>query len=651
MNVKASLGFLLFVLIFLNTKISFSQIYHKNQLIELQFISSVQYDNPVKDVTLECSITNGIDTLVVCGFWDGGNIFKVRFSLNKLGKWSYTTKCSNKDDLGLYNKSGYLTITEYTGDNLLYKKGRIRVSPSKRYLVYDDGDPFFYLGDTAWEITWKSYKEQVLQYISDRKSKGFTVLQVVAFSHQLIYSYGIRNRYNETSFVDNDYMKVNPRYYDYLDFIVKTANDSGLIVCLVPLWAAMSEVNYNPLYPARYLSKEESLNLAKYIGARYSGCFIFWIIGGDNTYDTPEKKNFWSSFANIIRKGNGNVQLCTCHPSGWSSSFDYFDSTAHWLDFHMYQSSHTAGGDYTWIAGIKGFNLSNIKPVLNGEPNYEDIYNNLWLPGDTTQLITFRIRSIDVRQASYESILSGALVGITYGANGVWQWHTEELPGSHIPRFTVMEAIKFPGSNNMTIVRKIMEKYKWFNFIPRQELIMDYKSSENFIPIAENNEYCLIYFPSNTNYVILSENNNFLNTFSFWINPSNGDSLKRGYHNYNIAISPPDTNDWLLVFDKKNYDISNIKWAMLDDNIKYSNNFPNPFNSQTTIRFALHEPCSISIKIYDVLGQEVYDFGKQFLDAGVQSVIWKPQNLSSGLYFYRIESETAQKIGKMIYIK
>lgn len=650
MNVKASLGFLLFVLIFLNTKISFSQIYHKNQLIELQFISSVQYDNPVKDVTLECSITNGIDTLVVCGFWDGGNIFKVRFSLNKLGKWSYTTKCSNKDDLGLDNKSGNLTITEYTGDNLLYKKGRIKVSPSKRYLVYDDGDPFFYLGDTAWEITWKSYKEQVLQYISDRKRKGYTTIQMVALSHQYLHPYGMRNRYGETTFLNSNYYKINPRYFDYLDFIVKTVNDSGLVIVLCPLWAPQSEVDRELDRNDLYLTKEETLNLAKYISSRYSGFNLVYIIGGDHSYNTIERKKFWTDYANLIKRCSGYQQLCTCHPNGWSASFEFFDNYTTWLDFHMYQSSHILGGDYTWFAAKMGYTKEPPKPVLDGEPLYEDIINNWWDAIDTIVFQVYRMKPIDVRQASYESILSGALVGITYGANGVWQWHTEELPGSHMPRFTVIESLKFHGSDCMTVLRNIMEKYQWYELIPQYDLISEFKSKENFIPVAENQKYGIIYIPKNTEYIKIKLNSDFIYCSYFWLNPDNGTPLPGGCLSTE-TITPPDSNDWLVIVYKKKYDLINLGWKTINDGSYSSNNYPNPFNSQTTIRFALHEPCSISIKIYDVLGQEVYDFGKQFLDAGLQSVIWKPQNLSSGLYFYRIESETSQKIGKMLYIK
>src|SRR4051812_12855332 len=54
---------------------------------------------------------------------------------------------------------------------------RIRVSTNKRFLVYEDGKPFFYLGDTAWELFHRLSLEEAATYMDDRKSKGFTVIQ------------------------------------------------------------------------------------------------------------------------------------------------------------------------------------------------------------------------------------------------------------------------------------------------------------------------------------------------------------------------------------------------------------------------------------------------------------------------------------------
>jgi hypothetical protein len=647
------LYFLLLILFILRPTFVFtdSKTFHTNEIIELSFTSTNNYTNFVKDVTLQCIFYNKTDTIKVYGFWNGDSTYLVRVSINEEGDWNYKTICSDETNTGLHSQSGTIKVLKYNGSNPLQTKWPIKVSPTGRYLVYNNGDPFFYLGDTAWEMTWKSYSDEVRKYISDRKKKGFNVCQVVAMSHQLMYDYGIENRQGEKFVIDNDFSKLNPRYFDYLDTIVKIANDSGIVVALVPLWAGMSEVNYNNITYRKYFSKEQSLNLAKYIGARYAGSYMIWIVGGDNFYDTPERKSFWSTFGDMLKNATGNRHLLTCHPGGWSSSSDFFDNNTKWLDFHMYQSSHVASGNFTWIAAQKEYKLNPPKPIIDGEANFEDIYNRLNLEGDSTQIETFRIKPVNVRQASYESILSGALVGITYGGNGVWQWNTTELPGGLQPRLTVLEAIKMPGSNNMTVVRTLMEKYQWYSFVPKPEVIKDFLSKENFIPAAENNKIGIIYIPRGTSYIKLIEENNFLDFYSFWINPVTGDSSGNGYYKLNTSITPPDTNDWILIFDKNNYNIKDINWANLDENIKYSNNFPNPFNSQTLIKFALSRAANISMKIYDILGREVFDAGKDFFEAGIQTIKWEPKNNSSGAYFYVIKSDNSTKTGKMILIR
>ena len=641
---------------------------HTNELVELTFTSSITYNNPLTDITIECSVFNQSDTIHVLGFWNGDNVYKIRFSLPTTGEWNFKTYCSDNTNTQLHNQIGKITISNYTGNNALYKKGPIKVSPNKNYLVYNNGDPFFYLGDTAWEITWKSYKEQVYEYISDRKNKGFTTIQVVALSHQvLLPNGGIMNRYHETAFLNNNYSDINPKYFDYLDFIVNTANDSDLIVALVPLWAYFSEIpHYYPPDPNYnyHLTIPQSFNLAKYLGARYSGFQTMWIIAGDNVYETDTIKQFWSEFANIIKKSNGNTQLNTCHTGAWFidrvvGSFDFFDDEKYsWLDFHMYQSSHTAGTDGTWEVAERGMNLNIPKPILNGEPCYEDIYNNLWLPGDTSHVKSFRISPINVRQASYESILNGARVGITYGGNGVWQWSTNEMPGPHLSRLKVLDAIKMPASNHMTILKNIMEKYKWYSFVPKQEYISSFESEENFIPISENDDIGIIYIPKNTSYISLNANS-FNQRYSYYINPSTGDSIPNGYiSSSQLIVSPQhttDTLDWILIIDKNDHDnkgyIPDNNMKTLNENIKLSNPYPNPFNMQTTIMFYINDPCFISIKIYNTLGQEVFNSDNKYYNTGYQYFTWVAKSNSSGAYFYKIESDNHSKIGKIVLVK
>src|SRR5262247_935715 len=59
---------------------------------------------------------------------------------------------------------------------------RLKVTENHRYLQYEDGKPFFYLGDTAWELFHRLNREEATQYLTNRAQKGFTVIQAVVLA-------------------------------------------------------------------------------------------------------------------------------------------------------------------------------------------------------------------------------------------------------------------------------------------------------------------------------------------------------------------------------------------------------------------------------------------------------------------------------------
>jgi hypothetical protein len=63
-----------------------------------------------------------------------------------------------------------------------FSKGRLKVSDNQRYLVHSDGTPFFWLGDTAWELFHRLTKQEAEQYLKHRAKQGFTVVQAVALA-------------------------------------------------------------------------------------------------------------------------------------------------------------------------------------------------------------------------------------------------------------------------------------------------------------------------------------------------------------------------------------------------------------------------------------------------------------------------------------
>lgn len=80
-------------------------------------------------------------------------------------------------------------------------------------------------------------------------------------------------------------------------------------------------------------------------------------------------------------------------------------------------------------------------------------------------------------------------------------------------------------------------------------------------------------------------------------------------------------------------------------------NYPNPFNPETSIAFGLPESGEISLKVYNLLGETVAVLAEGFLPAGSYEFKWSAVNVSSGLYFYKLESPSFTSVKKMMLVR
>ena len=628
------------------------------QPIEITLTSSRGYPHPLLDVSV-LGIFIGPDGhhFTIRGFWDGDDTWRIRFAPPAEGIWSYRTESTDRFNSGLHAIQGEISVVPYTGDDPFASKGWLKVSSTGRFLTHDDGTPFFWLGDTAWEMTWKSETDDMFNYMDDRQAKGFNVIQLVVLSHQILTSNGVENRMGEWSFSGEDFSRINPRYFDYLDTIVTAANERGMAVALVPLWAAMSEVHQNR-YLDYALTVDQSILLAEYVGARYAGHNVIWIVGGDNSYDTDSQRVFWDRFARTLRDASGDVHLMTVHSKGWSASFDYFDNHTVWIDFHMYQSSHVADGDYTFMAAGAGYRREPVKPVLNGEAAYEDIFHNLWEPGDSRDVTSFRIRPEHVRQANYESILSGALVGMTYGANGVWQWSTTENTGSHSPRVPVGQAISFPGSSQLTILKSTMTTYGWHSMTPHPQYVVAKTPGNRYIPVAHNRKHLIVFFPKGTSSVVLDAGDFVIDGTYTWINPATGEETRISEPSYGrgpLVLNPPDSGDWVLALARGEADFFRST-SPVPEQVSLDQNVPNPFNPATSIRYHLTALSRVRLSIYNASGEHVRLLVNDVQLPGTYSGLWNGltsagRQAPSGVYFYQMETDRGREVKKMLLVR
>ncbi len=537
---------------------SVAQTVQTNMPAEISLTSSRSYPSPQRDLVIICTWTSPRGTVdQVHGFWDGGRTYRVRYSPDIPGVWTWRITCNDSTNISIHGRSGSITVVPYEGNDEFRRLGWLKVSDNKRHLTYANGDPFFYLGDTAWEMTHNAEWWQVRGYASQLRRKGYNVVQMCTMSHLQVGGHGVDSWHSGDSFKDRDAFIPNPGYYAWMDSIITLMNDSGIAVALVPNWNFFTTANGDSTL-GRLLTYEEGVELARYVGARYAGHNVIWITTADGQYPYPRHQTYWTGVGRMLHTATGARHLVTIHPIGGEASFHFFDSTATWLDFHMYQSSHDALTPNHWRLGLEGYRLNPPKPVLNAECNYEDLFTT-FSARDTTKPNSFRLRPEHVRDASWKSVLSGAIVGITHGANGVWQWYVTGHEPFLWPRFPVEQAWTMDSYDHIALLKSICQQYHWYRFVPRPELV-SCQSDSDHIAISEADSVLLAWFPVKAKPVAIDVSR-FNNAVSHrWLNPVTGsytdpvDTISRRAID-SLIFTPPTKDDWLLVISRSWKDV------------------------------------------------------------------------------------------------
>jgi hypothetical protein len=87
------------------------------------------------------------------------------------------------------------------------------------------------------------------------------------------------------------------------------------------------------------------------------------------------------------------------------------------------------------------------------------------------------------------------------------------------------------------------------------------------------------------------------------------------------------------------------------DEFRLKQNYPNPFNSMTDINYSIPFNTKVVIKIYNILGQEISELVNDFKTAGFYTVKFNANDLTSGIYFYKIQAGNYSEVKKMLLVK
>lgn len=449
------------------------------------------------------------------------------------------------------------TLLLAPADAFAMAAARLKVSDNRRYLQYANGKPFFYLGDTAWELFHRLNREEATQYLTNRAQKGFTVIQAVILAQ--LGGLTVPNPYGDLPLAGGNPAHPNEPYFRHVDFIVNKAEELGLFVGMLPTWGSHWALGMTAF------TATNARQYGRFLGHRYKDKPIIWILGGDRSITSDAERAIIDQMAAGLTEGDGGAHLKTFHPVGPGlSSLKLHDAA--WLDFNMFQSSHAARDHDNGLYVENDYALTPAKPTLDGEPRYEGIPVGFYLRNAGG---IDRFDDYDVRQAAYWSLLAGAC-GHTYGNNSVWQMYKPAAsgpvgatarplfggPGSIIgANIPWHEALDHPGAFQMRYVRRLFEALPFTKLVPDQRLILNGPTSGGAkirAARATDGSFALIYTPRGESFTLNKSVIKAEQLRETWYDPRYGVSYAiKEQDTWGIQTYAPPTsgrgNDWVLV--------------------------------------------------------------------------------------------------------
>jgi hypothetical protein len=519
---------------------------HVWDLIEVTLRAEEEYKSPYTEVDVWIDLEGPGFKKRIFGFWDGDNIFKIRYIAPSPGRWTWLSG-SNQDDSGLNGQHGELEALEWgeweKNENPC-RRGFIRATENGHALRYDDGTPFFYLADTWWaagtfRYPWYDDDElrpagpgmgfkDMLRY---RKELGYNGIGIIAafptwaddgLPATLVLKDGrntsvrsawrrnglsggaedgspAKDMYNEGgrpfSFpgkvpgyehVVPDFNRPNPEYFKFLDRKIAWLNEQGFVPFIEAARRDVSQVwkNY-------YQWPETYGRYVQYFFARYHAFNTFLSpIHFDYGKNSIPSREYNEAVNWVVEKYGlppfGNLISTNAGPSTLLN-FGNGDDAA-WLSFH--QIGNWREHDHFWYL-TEIFRTEPHLPGVNGEPYYPGFPDDD-PPADSCDA------ELNCRSGMYGGFLSGGLGGYFYGVEGMWGGNIEEEA-----RYKIWDALGFKSGKQVPFFRDFVfcqgERYQ--ELIPDVELVTPNKSGEAlayrgwaYCARTEQKDWALFYF-------------------------------------------------------------------------------------------------------------------------------------------------------------
>jgi hypothetical protein len=417
--------------------------------------------------------------------------------------------------------------------------GELKVSADGRYLTYQDGTPFFWLGDTAWGIFGRLSRADITHYLSKRKEQGFTVIQMVTI-------FPVYGRTNSEGVNIGNLASPNAQYFELVDFAIAEAKRLGMYTALWPVWSKDQ---------SSVITSGNAQAYGEFLGNRYKNEPLIYVFGGD---DADERGDVWRNLAKGIAIGkNGSENygntLMSYHPGGQRTSVGFHNEP--WLDFNMTQTGHDTSQKKTYEMIPDVYNKTPTKPVVESEAMYEK-HSDGWSNANDIA------SSLEVRSYIYWSILSGGF-GHSYGHWYIWPFvdSSNIHPYSSIAKLRgdwKADYLEDEVAGQVKHMKELMLSRNWTSGVPDNSFIGNAGSGLSHIQTlrGKDNSYMIAYTPGNA----IQANTSKLSGTAvkgWWYDPRTGTAtaIANVAKGASVSLDPPADGDWVLVLDdaSKNY--------------------------------------------------------------------------------------------------
>ncbi|MDF3057569.1 MAG: putative endoglucanase [Rariglobus sp.] len=427
----------------------------------------------------------------------------------------------------------------------------LKISDNRRFLVTAGGAPFFYLGDTAWELFHRLDREEAAWYLENRAAKGFNVIQAVALAE--LDGLNTPNAYGALPLHDFDPARPNEAYFEHVDWVIAKAESLGMHVALLPTWGDKWNKRWG--VGPEVFTPENAEVFGEWLGRRYRQSAIIWVLGGDRAPDNETHFAIIRAMGAGLRRGDGGAHLITFHPWGGTGSAEWFHGER-FIDFNMRQNGHEP--THARYAKTRvDYDRTPVVPVIDSEPLYED-HPLSFAAADHGYSI-----AADVRRTFYWDVFAGAF-GHAYGHHSVWQFFADGRAPVNGPIMSWREALEQPGAGQMIHGRRLIESRPMLTRVPDDDLLVP-ANPPAMVPGAgryrfagtrdAEGRYAMIYAPAGRAFSARMNRLAGPRVKAWWFDPRTGVSAAAGEfaNEGEVAFMPPTPGedlDWVLVLDQ-----------------------------------------------------------------------------------------------------